>query len=80
MGTVSDGEGYLVAVQVDGDPAAALDDAVSRLEGAGFEADDSMGDAMGDNAAMLTSPDYSVVVTSADDTGDTVVTYIVSIE
>ncbi len=80
MGTASEGEGYMVVVTVEDEPGAALDEAVSLLEGAGFESDPEMGDMMGETAAVLTTAKYSVMVTAAADTGQTGVTYIVSVE
>ena len=80
MGTASEGEGYMVVVTVEDEPGAALDEAVSLLEGAGFESDPEMGDMMGETAALLTSAKYSVMVTAAADTGQTGVTYIVTVE
>lgn len=80
VGTSSEGDGYMVSIKVDGDPGTAMDEALSLLEGAGFENPAQAGDIVAEGAAVLTSSKYSVMVMAADDTGDTAVTYIVSVE
>lgn len=74
---IATGEGFSVTIAYDGDPAAAFDDAVSRLTDAGLavEADSAV---LGENSAALTGNGYSVLVSASDVTGSTSVTYIVA--
>lgn len=76
LATTSEGEGYLIAIETERSPQDALAEAVAALEGAGLAADDSMA---APDMAMLSDDTYTVMVTSADESGKTLVTYIVSV-
>lgn len=67
-------DGWSVAVAVDGSAAEAAKEAVAKLKGAGFTAEDGISM---ESMAMLKNDTYSVMVTGNGDSGTELVTYII---
>lgn len=77
MGMAAEGEGWTVAIQVDGDDVSgAVKAAADKLKAAGFT-EDASGMTMQDMAVMKNDK-YSVVMNGTSTTGQAVVSYVVA--